>query len=72
MTQSSWNLVYRFEYFPEQLAGGANAPHYVRLRRVENGEILMVSQRYTRRWSAKRAATRMSRAFRVPVVAVDA
>jgi uncharacterized protein YegP (UPF0339 family) len=60
---NSVNVVYRFEYFPG--TGG----WYVRLRRVENAEILMVSEAYTRRWSAKRAATRMARAFVAAAVA---
>lgn len=71
MTKSPLNLVYRFEYF----RGGAfkSSSHwYVRLRRVENGEILMVSEAYTRKWSAKRAATKMARSFNAGVVEADA
>ncbi len=76
-----WNLMYRFEYFQQHAPlapydatnpGPHRAPRarwYVRLRRVENGEILMVSEAYTRRWSAKRAAQRMARAFNAVVEA---
>lgn len=71
---------YRFEFFPQHAPlppfdeanpGPHRAPRaqwYVRLR-SDNHEVLMVSEAYTRRWSAKRAATRMGRAFGVPVYA---
>lgn len=66
---TKWNMEYRFEYFQGEgrlvntgmsKIGGA---WFVRLRRINNGEILMVSEGYTRKWSAKRAAVKMARAF---------
>ncbi len=51
------NENYQFEYFPGE------AQWYVRLRAIKNDKILMVSEAYTRKWSAKRAATRMAKAF---------
>jgi hypothetical protein len=67
----SWR--YRFEYFPgagQTAAGLVVVPWFVRLR-SDNGEILVVSEAYTRKWSARRAARRMGRAFGVPVVEAD-
>lgn len=57
----SWR--YRFEYFP----GSVDREWFVRLR-ADNGEIVLVTEAYTRRWSAKRAARKMGAAFGVPVV----
>lgn len=54
---------YRFEYFP-----GANERAWFVRMRSDNGEILIVSEAYTRKWSAKRAAWKMGRAFGVPVI----
>lgn len=75
MTKSV-NITYRFEYFPQgQLVNTGMSKitsWYVRLRRVENGEILMVSESYSRRSSAKRAAIKMAKAFGASVLQADA
>lgn len=51
----------RYEYFQ-----GNNGQWYVRLV-GKNGETMMTSEGYTRRWNAKRAAVRMAGPMRVEV-----
>jgi uncharacterized protein YegP (UPF0339 family) len=41
---------------------GRDAQHYLRLV-AENGETVLVSEGYTRRWSAKRAARKLQQRF---------
>lgn len=64
----SWR--HRLEVFPglDNRAPDRTA-WYVRLR-DDNGQILMVSEAYTRRWSARRAANRMGDAFSLSVIEV--
>lgn len=56
----------RAEYFPGRTGG-----FYWRLV-GGNNEKMFQSQRYPRKWNAKRAATRLGKLLNCPVVEVDA
>lgn len=60
-----------FKYRVEWFRGLADTRAWFVRVRADNDEIVLSSEAYTRKWSAKRAAHKIGKTFGLPVVEID-